>query len=104
MGGARRALGALMAALIMTTALSMAARADDFVAVCTAANKNDAAQQKACTCMSGKVTDDRDDFIDMMKMLNEAQAKGTELDPAKLEPDEVKILAKVMETLAACFQ
>lgn len=83
--------------------LSTAARANDFVDVCTAVNKEEL-QQKVCKCMSEKVKDDRSAFIDMMKKLNEAQTKGTEPDPSKMSATEVKTLGTVMETLAACFQ
>ena len=83
--------------------LSTTARAEEFVDVCTAVNKEDL-QQKVCKCMSEKVKDDRSAFIDMMKKLNEAQTKGIEPDPSKMSATDVKTLTTVMETLAACFQ
>jgi hypothetical protein len=97
-------MGRVLVAGLLIAMLSTAARADDFVDVCTAANKNDELQEKVCKCMSEKVKDDRPAFITMMKKLNEAQAKGSEPDPSKMTADEVKTLGTVMETLAACFQ
>ena|SRR5688572_24869580 len=99
MSGMTRGLVAAM----LATALSTAAWADDFVAVCTAADKTPT-QEKACGCMSEKVKDDRPAFITMMKKLNEAQTKGIEPDPSKMSADDVKTLGTVMETLASCFQ
>lgn len=103
MTGIRRLLPALAAAML-AGGLSIAAwAADDFVAVCTAVNK-EALQEKVCGCMSEKVKDDRPAFITMMKTLNEAQTKGTDPDPAKMSAVDVKTLSTVMETLASCFQ
>ena len=98
-GMTRGLVAAVLATALSTTAWSN----DDFVAVCTAADKT-AAQEKACGCMSEKVKDDRPAFIAMMKKLNEAQTKGIEPDPSKMSADEVKTLGTVMETLASCFQ
>ena len=93
-----------IAAFGLLAVLSTGSRAqDDFMAVCTAAEKSEL-QVKVCTCMSPKLTADGPAVIAMMRKVNEVTAKGQEPDIAKMSPEEVALLGKIMETLASCFQ
>ena len=87
---------------ILTLGFSFAARADDFIKECKAGTPGPDAD-KVCTCMSGKVSGaDRVAAIDGMSKSNAASAKGGQLDPSSLTPQQVKGLETVVTAESAC--
>jgi hypothetical protein len=86
-------------ACALTAATPFAAFADDFVKECTAGNPGPDGE-KACNCMSAKVTGpDRAAAIDAMSKTNTAMKKG---DTSLLTPEVMKTMATVMSVQADC--
>lgn len=86
-------------ACVLISGVAFAALADDFVNACTIGNPGPDGE-KACACMSGKISDsDRAAAIDAMNRTNAAMAKG---DTSILTPDVLKTMGAVMALQAAC--
>ncbi len=98
-----RGLRVATAAFALSTGLSFAALADDFLKECKIGNPGPDSD-KICTCMSDKITGaGRPDAIEAMNKTNAALAKGAQADPSTMTPKVMKGVETVMTVQLQCM-
>lgn len=92
----------LAAAMVLAVGAAGQARADDYVALCKANEKDNANADKMCSCASDKLKpDDRAAAITALKTLNDAMLNGK--TPDSSNPDVEKGMAAQMAAESQCM-
>ena len=102
MNRALRGMRVAAATSVLAAGLASLAWADDFVSECKKGTSA-ADPDKACNCMSEKVTGAvRTDAIDGMRKMNTIAAAGTPPDPKTLPANEQRGLEAVISASGQC--
>ncbi len=93
----------IAAASVASVSLSSVAFADDFVALCTGADKSPETE-KSCTCAAEKLTGaERAGALEAMKAVNAALTSGKPEDAAAISTTHAKGLEAVMTAQVSCM-
>jgi hypothetical protein len=93
-----------LAAVLILGGIAQQARADDYVALCKAGEKDNPDADKMCTCAAGKIAaGDRASAMAAMKVMNDALVAGKTPDPSSMPADLSKGMQAAMTAEAGCM-
>lgn len=94
----------LAAAMFVAAGMVGQARADDYMALCKASEKDNADADKLCTCAAGKIKpEDKDAAMKALKIIDDALSQGKTPDPSSMPEDLTKGMQAQTEAEAACM-
>jgi hypothetical protein len=90
-----------LVATVCAAGAATAAAADDFIAQCMKGETVDG--QRICTGISDKIAaEDRPNALSAMTKVNDATAKGEEVNASTLTPEMIQGIAAVTDVAAKC--
>lgn len=97
-------IGLAAAMIFVASAAQHQARADDYMQLCKASEKDNADADKVCSCAAGKIKqEDKDAAMKALKVIDDAIAQGKTPDPSSMPADLTKGMQAQTEAEAACM-